>query len=417
MSSNDLFRPEAVEHQRQKLFGDVVLTMPMTGWAVTGVIGLALLLLLGMLFFGSYARKETIGGWTRPDHGVVQVHAPDNEGVVEAVHVVEGRDVEAGAPLVTLRLDADLAQGEALAQRLSADLRNEGHQLQQQHDATQARFDVSHARLRDEVASLEAEVGQYRRQMAVHEKRAELAQKQLDEQSDLVKQGFVSKAELRRHEDALLAQTQAKEALLQDLLMKENRLKSARHELAAVVHERDAALGVIGERLAALNQRLAEVSRRAHVVLTAPVAARVASLHVAVGEAAKGKSLVVDLLPQGGKLQAELFAPSRATGFLQPGSEVQLRYDAYPYQKFGVSLGKVVRVARTSLDPRELPGGLAASEPVYRVIVELDRDHLMVNGNAHALRSGMTLKADVLLEQRRIVEYLFAPFFGFARRG
>lgn len=416
MASSDLFRREAVNHRRQKLYGDVVLTMPITGWAVTAVIALALLLLVSTLFIGTYARKETIGGWTRPDRGIVGINSPE-DGVVETVHVTEGQEVQAGTPLATLRLDADLAQGGALAKRLSDELQNERRQLQQQYDATAARYDVTYSRLRDEVSSLEAELRQYQLQLALHERRAVIAQKQIDEQADLVKQGFMSKAESRRLEDALLVQSQAKEALVQDLLIKENRLKSAHHELEAVTHERSTALGVIGERLAALEQRLTEVSRRARVVLTAPVAGRVGSVLLAVGEAVKAKALVVDLLPNGGKLQAELFAPSRATGFLLPGATVLLRYDAYPYQKFGVSHGKVLRVSATSLDSAKLPAGLASNEPVYRVLVELDADHLTIDGRLHPLRSGMTLKADVLLEQRRLVEYLFGPFFGFAKRG
>lgn len=416
MGNRDLFRREAIEHRQQKLYGEVVLTLPISGWAVTSVVVLAFALILYVLVFGSYARKETMGGWLRPDRGVVRVQAQD-DGVVESVHVVEGSYVEAGAELVTLRLDADLAKGDAVTGRLTAGLRSERAQLQLQLDATRERMELQTSRLRDEATGLEAELDQYRRQLALLDRRTSLAQRHVDEQADLVKQGFLSRRDYDKTEDDLLAQAQSKEVLHQDILIKQNRLKSARYELAAMAHEQTAALGAVGERLAALDQRLVEVSRRARVVLTAPIAGRIAFVRVAVGEPAKANSALVDLLPEGGKLRAELFAPSRSTGFLHLGSDVQLRYDAYPYQKFGVGHGRVLQVSRTSVDPRDLPRALVGDEPVYRIIVELDRDHLVIDGTDHPLTAGTTLKADIVLERRRVGEFLFAPLLGFSKRG
>src|SRR5580765_30599 len=277
-------------------------------------------------------------------------------------------------------------------------------------------MEVQGSHMRDEVVGLEAELGQYRRQLSLLDRRTVLAQKHVDEQADLVRQGFISKRESDKSEDVLLARAESKEALRQDILIKESRLKSARYELAAVANEQTAALGAVGERLAALDQRLAEVSRRARVVLTAPVAGRVAFVRVEVGEPAKANSVLVDLLPEGGKLRAELFAPSRSTGFLHPGSDVQLRYDAYPYQKFGVGHGRVLRLSRTSVDPRELPKASASNDPVYRVIVELDRDRVVIGGRDYPLTAGATLKADVVLERRSVGEFLFAPLLGFGKR-
>ena len=347
---------------------------------------------------------------------MVRVQAQD-EGVVESVSVVEGQDVEAGAALLSLRLDADLRNGESFGQQLTAELENERRQLQEQMSAAQAQFSVRESRLRAEADGLERELAQYRRQLAVLDARSVLAKRQWEQRAALLRQGFVSKLDAEKLEDALLAVQQAKGELMQDALVKESKAKSLRHDLAALPHERQAALALLGERLATLDQRVTEARRRSHVLLTAPVAGRIADVRVEPGESAKAKSVLVEILPQGAQIQVELFAPSRATGFLNPGSEVQLRYDAFPYQKFGVSKGRVVRISRSTMDARDLPRSVSADEPVYRVIVALERQNVLVNGKEHPLQSGMTLKADLILERRRVIEYLFAPFLGAARRG
>ena len=65
---------------------------------------------------------------------------------------------------------------------------------------------------------------------------------------------------------------------------------------------------------------------------------------------------LASLMPADARLQAQLFAPSSAIGFVRPDQTVLLRYQAFPYQKFGHQSGQVVQVSRTPLQPSELAG-------------------------------------------------------------
>ena len=81
----------------------------------------------------------------------------------------------------------------------------------------------------------------------------------------------------------------------------------------------------------------------------------------------------MNIVPAGEKLEAQLFGPSRAIGFIRAGQRVLLRYEAFPYQKFGQYEGVVAEVSRTAINPAELTqlsgltSLLAADEPVYRM--------------------------------------------------
>ena len=57
-----------------------------------------------------------------------------------------------------------------------------------------------------------------------------------------------------------------------------------------------------------------------------------------------------------------------------------------------------------------------AGEPLYRITVALDRPHAMAHGQPQPLAAGMQLEADVLLERRRLLEWLFEPLIGLADR-
>ena len=139
------------------------------------------------------------------------------------------------------------------------------------------------------------------------------------------------------------------------------------------------------------------------------------------GQAVSPSSALASLVPRGAVLQAQLYAPSSAVGFVRPGQAVRLRLEAFPYQKFGPLEGRVLQVSRTPLAAGELlsqplAGALPKrpGEALFRITVAIDD-----TSAAHwpqALAAGMRLQADVLLERRRLIEWLFEPLFGLHSR-
>src|SRR3546814_4448562 len=108
-------------------------------------------------------------------------------------------------------------------------------------------------------------------------------------------------------------------------------------------------------------------------MIKAPAAGLIANRSITLGQAVQAGQPLLSILPQGATLQAQLLVPSRAIGFIAPGDTVLLRYQAFPYQKFGHHRGKVVRISRSALSTGEiavLAGSNQATEPLYRVLVD-----------------------------------------------
>jgi membrane fusion protein len=71
----------------------------------------------------------------------------------------------------------------------------------------------------------------------------------------------------------------------------------------------------------------------------------------------------------------------------------------------------------SELSGLSLPSALSAgTEPLYRITVTLDRQDVTAYGHAQPLSPGMQLEADVLLDRRRLIEWLFEPVLGIAGR-
>ena len=107
-------------------------------------------------------------------------------------------------------------------------------------------------------------------------------------------------------------------------------------------------------------------------------------------------------------VEVQLYAPSRAIGFVRPGQEVRLMFDAFPYQKYGVGHGRVTWVSDVPTDPATLDPGLGITEPVFRIRVAVEGG-LREEAARNPLRPGMTLSANLLLEKRRLWEVFLDP--------
>jgi membrane fusion protein len=96
--STSLFRQEAIDHQRFRIWGEVAIALPNSYALVTGFIALSLAMTL-FIATHSYARKEHAAGFLVPTEGIARITLP-RSGTITAVHVTEGQHVERGARLL-----------------------------------------------------------------------------------------------------------------------------------------------------------------------------------------------------------------------------------------------------------------------------------------------------------------------------
>lgn len=147
-----LFRNEAIEAKRLRLWGEVRLAQPpsLTIWTV--VLTLLCAVLATTLIFGRYTRKETVPGFLIPEAGVVQVRTVQS-GRIARVLVRDGQAVAEGAPLIEFTSDiASIGQGPMLDVQLA----ETGHQeasLESRRAAVAQGYADDRRRLADQVAA------------------------------------------------------------------------------------------------------------------------------------------------------------------------------------------------------------------------------------------------------------------------
>jgi membrane fusion protein len=269
---------------------------------------------------------------------------------------------------------------------------------------------------------MRAELAQLDIDARLHEKLIANKQEELEQFESL--RDYVSAAMLRaKKSDVLDAQTK-----LQALHLKRATQQREIGVLEARRREAPlrglAAAGEIEREIALLAGTAAENAAKQTIVIRAERDGIVTAVLAEPGQSVTPASALASLLPADAQLQAQLFAPSSAVGFVRPSQRVQLRYQAFPYQKFGHHAGQVLQVSRTPLQAAELAGlplpeamkGAASAEPLYRITVSLDRQAVQAYGQAQPLVAGMQLEADVLLDRRRLIEWIFEPLISVTGR-
>jgi membrane fusion protein len=412
-----LLRQEAIEFQQHhRQWGQVVLLQPLPirimAWSITAAAGLVVVFLL----LAQYARKETVIGYLTPTSGTVKIFAPQ-QGSINAIYVEQGQRVEEAQPLMSVTTSQIAANGEDVNATLLNTLTLHKDSLARQSAAEEQRTVSEQKRLTAMIGGLETELVHLRAQIALQNERTQISEGLLANVAQLVPKGYISELEKRRREVDLLEQKQNVTALSQQLAARQNQLTETRYALEQLPTLMAEKIQLLRNELTVTEQRIAEINGRRAYIIRAPIAGRISTLQASVGQTANPQHLQVQILPAGSVLQAELFVPTRAIGFVRVGQEVRILYDAFPYQHFGTYRGRITTVSQTMLMGSDVSIPVEIKEPFYKVTVALDRPDIDAYGESMPLQPDMLLRADIILERRSLMDWLLTPLLGTRMQG
>jgi membrane fusion protein len=164
--------------------------------------------------------------------------------------------------------------------------------------------------------------------------------------------GLVSNHEYAARLSDVLQQRQKLDSLHQQLYKLRNQMTETQYQLDQLPTTMGEKIQTLRSSLADIEQRLSEANGRRAYTIRAPTDGRVSLLAVSPGQNADPKRVQLEIIPDNGALQAELLIPPRAIGFIESGQIVRIRYDAFPYQEFGVHTARVTTVSQTMLADR-----------------------------------------------------------------
>lgn len=412
---SQLFRREAVHYATRRLEGTVILATPVSVKALGAFLAVIVFAAAGFAAMATYARKVTVTGYLVPDQGMVRATS-QSAGTLQSVVVHEGDVVAAGDRIAVLGHSAETSAGN-VGEIISKGLRSEAAAARIKAESRLAQLQVEREQAGIRLAKAEAELQQVMTQVDLQGRRMQLTRTGVTRVADLEQRGLISSKEGDARRLEALAAEQELAGLRRQQATIERDMADIKSRLASIPIEINTARSEQQTAEAALQQRTAESEARRQQFITAPIAGRIAALPVTLGQPVVTGATIAVIVPTGGRIEAELLAPSRAIGFVQPGRKVALSLQAFPFQTFGTIPGVVRTVSSTVLAPAEVGfAGLNLQEPVFRIRVSLSREVMQAYGRHIPLQPGMLVSAEVVFDRRNLLQWLFDPIYAVGGR-
>ncbi|HID8642354.1 TPA: HlyD family secretion protein [Neisseria meningitidis] len=411
-----LFRKEVFVAQQNKWTGQVILTRPFSFLFLTFCAFLIALCIIIFLIFGSYTNKTTVEGQLLPTMGVVRVYSSDI-GTITHKFVEDGNFVKAGEPLFKLstsrfgekgNVQAKLAAEANLKKTLAL---QELERLKRIHQNEQKNVHNNIHRLNNQLENIKQQITGQNRQIR-------LAEKNLNKNKFLASQGAVSQQDKMTAESHLLEQRSRLESLKLEQNNAIRELDEQKITLSSLPERHKTELSQLNRAITEMNQEILDFDLKSEQTIRASKSGYISTINVDIGQQVEPSKLLLSIVPEQTELVANLYIPSKAVGFIKPKDKVVLRYQAYPYQKFGHATGEIISVARTALGKQELSGlGIIftnptlLNEPAYLVKVKLEKQTIKAYGENKPLQIGMILEADILHERKKLYEWVLDPLY------
>ena len=405
-----LFRKEALEHARDRLYGEINLAAPLS-WQIVGYVLLSgLMVATGFLAAGSYSKTEQVYGEIAPKAGMITIIAP-RSGVISRVFAADNNTIQAGDPLLSVTIqdanNSDFAHQDSVLQSLKA----EDAQLVAKEAALSSREVNEVSQIEAKITGLTDEISVLNYQIELQISIASSLQRDLESIASLAKAGVISLHVFNQRRVETLVARKDLALLLQTRVSRNSELAQGQQAIGmarAVVATEQAD---VRSQRAVLQKNVADATAESQYTVEAPISGTITAFTGKLGQHVDGGKPVAVIIPQGAVLQAELHVPSSAIGFLSSGQLVHLALDAFPYQTYGTVAARISRVASAPV-----PAAGSTGEPVYPVVADLSQQSVEAFGSSVPLLSGMRLSARIIMQNRSIFEVLFEPLFALRRR-
>ncbi|EAA7988985.1 HlyD family secretion protein [Salmonella enterica subsp. enterica serovar Newport] len=168
-----------------------------------------------------------------------------------------------------------------------------------------------------------------------------------------------------------------------------------------------------------LQKELINTDVNGEVIIRALSDGKIDSLSVTVGQMVSAGDSLLQIIPDKIKDHYLIFwAPNDAVPYINPGDRVNIRYDAFPAEKFGQFAATVLLVSKTPASAQEMltyqgapKNNQNTSVPYYKIVVRPELQEIRYDGKFLPIENGMKAQGTLFLEKRKIYQWMLSPFY------
>ncbi|MFL9202222.1 HlyD family secretion protein [Escherichia coli] len=412
-----MFRQKAIDNQKVKWCGQALLLPGIPYWAVAGLCIFFITAFLTFIITGSYTRRVNVTGeistWPRAANVYSSV-----QGVVVKQYVTVGQIISAGMPIYQIDVSKSTRSG-VVSENQRKDINSQLERITQiisrLESSKKATLDMLEKQKVQYTAAFQRSTDILRHaREGIHIMKDNMNNYRLYQSKGLINKDQLTNqiALYYQQQNNLLGLSGQNELNALQITALESQIHIQAAEFDNQVYQMEL-------QRYELQKELLNTDASGTIIIRALTDGRIDSLSVTVGQMVNVGDSLLQVIPRNIKhYSLVLWVPNDAIPYITVGDRVNIRYEAFPAEKFGQFAGKVSAISEAPASPQEMqtyPGApktaLVNSVPYYKVTVRPEKQVIVYGGKHLSLENGMKAQSTLFLEKRRIYQWMLSPFY------
>jgi membrane fusion protein len=413
----NIYRKEAIEYKKAHWKGKALLLAGLPAWLITTIAGLFVAILTLTLIFCTYTQRINVRGEVITLPHSVNVFAPQ-QGFVVTQYVKIGDIVKKGQPLYEIDVSRNTISGNVNTSQVAVineKITNSESIIQKlQHNkietlnALEKQLETFHESLKKTNQMLTAT------QSGLKKMHGNLAN-----YDGYLKKGLVTKDQYNYQHSLYFQQQSAYQSLVSQKMQLDSQITQLRSDKVTKQADFDNQIASQQNQTSDYKNQLLESNANGNIIIKATTEGRIESLTVTKGQMVENGSSLAQIKPVGNvEYYLILWLPNNTIPYVQAGDTINIRYDAFPSDKFGQFPGEIVSISSVPTSRQEMAeytnvsnGNNQQELALYKAIIKIKNKTFDYNGKTLALSNGLKAQAMVFLEERPLYMWMFTPFY------
>ncbi|HDL7912489.1 TPA: HlyD family secretion protein [Yersinia enterocolitica] len=418
MTGMYMFRQEALDYQKNKWTGKALLISGVPVWLTVIVSSVFVIVLLLAIIFGDYTRRINIHGEVTTFPRSINIFA-SQQGFITKSLVSVGDDVVAGQAIYQVDISKVTNSG-AVSNNNKYAIKQQLVQIENIIKKLKSNKLVALDNIRTQKIQYEASYKQSHRLLKSSQKSVEAMRKMAESYNEYQRNGLITKEQVNNKFYSYYQLQAAHQSLYSQNRQEALKISNLGSEIITRAADFDNQISQYQLQYGDLQRQLADTDATGILVINAPVDGRIESLSVTIGQMVNVGDSLAQLIPGTDALYyLVLWLPNGAIPYIAAGDRVNIRYDAFPFEKFGQFSGRIETLSTVPASTQEMISYNSSPQrhvdsgrdSYYKLLVALDKTQFQYQEKTLHLTGGMKAQSTLFLEKRSIYQWMFSPFY------
>ncbi|WP_434665837.1 HlyD family secretion protein [Klebsiella sp. B345] len=413
----NIYRKEAIEYKRHHWKGKALLLAGMPAWLIILLSFAFIIVLISTLIFCQYTQRVDVRGEVITLPHSINVFAPQQGFVVEQ-HVNVGDIVKKGQKLYELDVSRNTIGGNVSATQIEAINKKivnaEDILTKLSHNKSETLSALDKQLKTTEDSLKETNQMLVTTQTGLKKMRANLAS-----YDKYLTDGLITKDQYNYQHSLYFQQQSTYQSLISQKMQLESQLTQTNSDKVTKAADFDNQISNQHNQIYDFKNQLLESNANGNIIIKATTDGKIESLAVTTGQMVENGSSLAQIKPMGNiEYYLILWLPNNAIPYVKPGDTINIRYDAFPSDKFGQFPGEVLTISSVPASRQEMAeytnvntGTTQQELALYKTIIKIKDKTFSYNGKTLTLSNGLKAQALVFLEERPLYMWMFTPFY------